>query len=567
MKDENRNSDVRELSRELFNLSSEELLAWEAKVFQPEAMLDRNEADRLSYLCMYSLRHLRKTSKLEGPHDELVQKMSANFGLSQAFCLRVLRGGQALLDDQADVSEIKIRRPDYSGAFFNFGVGVGLVLFLWFMETMLEASSWWSVPIYGIGLLTVLMLPPAIWVHLSESFTPRSGKSVLREHDNVVLYLRSHADEGHSLGRYSTVFGMGAASIERAIEEVLEEYNTAPIAILNPSDQIEPIANFYWVTIGSGYSWQDAVLFLMAIAKVVVINTGDTEWVKWEAELARTKIDPRKVVMLVRGEKVHLADVASPVERLTAEGMAEMVSETPNFNFQLGINMPRTPERRIVSMLVNAIMHAAISAHVTYDTEAGPEMGRSEFKLKMLELLTYSQEPVKPQEGEHLVQGTRIRMAPIEENTGKADELVNEGNALLSAKDLSGAKAKYEAALVEDPSLLRAHFNLGNTLLLLGEHDAAIPALRRARELGPGDARVHNSLGQVLLLAERKEEAETAFREALAWDETHAGALVGLGKVLIERGAYTEARTYFERAQEEGEDVRAFLNLIDIAPR
>jgi DNA-directed RNA polymerase subunit alpha len=112
-----------------------------------------------------------------------------------------------------------------------------------------------------------------------------------------------------------------------------------------------------------------------------------------------------------------------------------------------------------------------------------------------------------------------------------ADALYAEGIALESDGEYAEAKAKYEAALREDPAHGRAMFRLALRLDTEGQDERAIETYRRCLALNP----VHvNALMNVALLYEdqgRWPEAETCYRKILAVDPNHVRARIGLKDV------------------------------------
>jgi len=63
-----------------------------------------------------------------------------------------------------------------------------------------------------------------------------------------------------------------------------------------------------------------------------------------------------------------------------------------------------------------------------------------------------------------------------------------------------------------DPQNSDASYDLGKALLLEGDAESALPALRHASELKPADPSVHYQLARALGKMGRKEEAQQEFQ-------------------------------------------------------
>ena len=209
------------LSANLFETSQEELRDWEEKVFAPDAALSLQEADRLTYLCTFCLRKLRYAKDIPAAEAEIIEILTERFNLSAKFCQRIARGGMALLDRYTDISGDVKQAPNYS-ALGPLLICAGLIVAPNIgIHFATESNAWFESWIAkGYLVLSLLMIPVFLmsaWVQLTPSFQLRSGKERLRQTEVMVLYLRSHSDEGQRISSTSDILGMGTASVEQAV--------------------------------------------------------------------------------------------------------------------------------------------------------------------------------------------------------------------------------------------------------------------------------------------------------------------------------------------------------------
>jgi tetratricopeptide (TPR) repeat protein len=100
----------------------------------------------------------------------------------------------------------------------------------------------------------------------------------------------------------------------------------------------------------------------------------------------------------------------------------------------------------------------------------------------------------------------------------------------------------------ENPTMARAHFEAGATLVHLDRPADAIPELRDELKLNPQDVDTQYYLAFALLETSQKEEALQLLRTVIAEKPDHAQAQYQLGKVLLEDGKIDEAILHLEIA-------------------
>ncbi|MDD5383428.1 MAG: tetratricopeptide repeat protein [Gallionella sp.] len=131
-----------------------------------------------------------------------------------------------------------------------------------------------------------------------------------------------------------------------------------------------------------------------------------------------------------------------------------------------------------------------------------------------------------------------------------ADAHYNLGNTLLILGRLDEAEASYRRALQVWPDYVDAHYNLGNTLRNLGRLDEAEASYRRALQVKPDYAEVHGNLGNIMLEQGRLAEAEASYRRALQIKPDYAVAHYNLGNLLHDLNRLDEAEASYRRTLE-----------------
>jgi predicted O-linked N-acetylglucosamine transferase (SPINDLY family) len=145
----------------------------------------------------------------------------------------------------------------------------------------------------------------------------------------------------------------------------------------------------------------------------------------------------------------------------------------------------------------------------------------------------------------------------------------NRGNILLDRGEARAALSAYTMALRFRPDSAGTHFNIGNVHLQLDDPAAAIAAYREALRLKPDFPEAETALAMTQSLCDKSanvafqrgleaedqdqiELAATAYLEALRTDPAHTHACNNLGGILLRQGKAIEALGYLRRAAEVG---------------
>jgi len=136
-----------------------------------------------------------------------------------------------------------------------------------------------------------------------------------------------------------------------------------------------------------------------------------------------------------------------------------------------------------------------------------------------------------------------VALAPLYE-----DAHYNLGNALHKLQDHDGAVAAFEQAIRLKPDFAAAFNNLGNALLARGDRDRARAAYLQALALEPDKADAHYNLANLLVAEQDMERAVEHYETAIRLQPVHAAAHKNLAGTLWEMGRYADAVRRYEQA-------------------
>jgi len=129
-----------------------------------------------------------------------------------------------------------------------------------------------------------------------------------------------------------------------------------------------------------------------------------------------------------------------------------------------------------------------------------------------------------------------------------SDALYLLGMAAFNTKRYQIAERMIRHAIAINGRQAYYHSNLGNTLLALGQNEAAIACFRRALQVDPARFEACFNLGNVLLADKKYDEAEALYKQTLAINPGYADALINLGTVYRQQNRLDEAIDCFRQA-------------------
>lgn len=130
----------------------------------------------------------------------------------------------------------------------------------------------------------------------------------------------------------------------------------------------------------------------------------------------------------------------------------------------------------------------------------------------------------------------------------RADALIAEGHALEDGGRVAEALQRYEAARAVAPGHPRAHLNIGNARLALGDAAGALDAYETASGLRGDWAPAHYNKGNALAALGRTAEALDAYAEATRHDAQFADAWVARGNAQDDLGQHDAALDSYAQA-------------------
>ncbi len=120
--------------------------------------------------------------------------------------------------------------------------------------------------------------------------------------------------------------------------------------------------------------------------------------------------------------------------------------------------------------------------------------------------------------------------------------------ASVTPPNLAKTLAAQQQLVADRPYDAEVHNDHGNLLVLVGRHDEAGEAYRRAIELAPGDTLARYNLGILLQQTGRSREALATFQDLLEIDARYARAHYQLGMLFHGRKQRSKALEHYARA-------------------
>lgn len=156
-------------------------------------------------------------------------------------------------------------------------------------------------------------------------------------------------------------------------------------------------------------------------------------------------------------------------------------------------------------------------------------------------------------------QGLANRMLARDANNVEAQIL--RANALAGLKDLDGAVAAFEKAVVMDPHRSTTYSELGSVQLVSGKTEAAEAAFRKAIAIDPQSANAHLSLANFLWSTGNGAEAEAEIKRALAIEPKNivANRAISMYYMVTNRAPAAEPHLKIVADTMAGADAKYFL--------
>ena len=129
-------------------------------------------------------------------------------------------------------------------------------------------------------------------------------------------------------------------------------------------------------------------------------------------------------------------------------------------------------------------------------------------------------------------------------------KLIDDASDAMNKGDHQTAIPLLKRALAEEPSDPIVHNSYGSALAMTGRHDESMAEYRRAIALSPDYPDAYNNLGSALVRKGRPDEAISQFEKAVTLQPAFGEARAGLGGALAGKGRVAEAIPHLQRAAE-----------------
>ena len=129
-----------------------------------------------------------------------------------------------------------------------------------------------------------------------------------------------------------------------------------------------------------------------------------------------------------------------------------------------------------------------------------------------------------------------------EADKARAEELKNEGNKYMSAKDYGAALNSYTQAIELHPSSPVFYSNRAAAYSQIGQHDEAISDAKKAAEIDPKFGKAYSRLGHALFASGRFADAAEAYEKGLEIDPENKLMRTGLESSRTKAGSASVAR-------------------------
>ena len=198
---------------------------------------------------------------------------------------------------------------------------------------------------------------------------------------------------------------------------------------------------------------------------------------------------------------------------------------------------PSPAEVQVLMTLLNTGRHAEVENRARALLGLFPVAG-SIWKLLAISLHMQGKDPLLAlQKAAHLL-------------PGDVGMHYNLGNTLIGLGQFQDAAASYRRALHIKPDFAEAHNELGNALNALGQFEQAVASCRRALKINPGFAEAHSNLGNAQRELGQYQDAVSSYHRALQLKPDFAEVHGNLGNALRDIGQLDDAVASYRRAVE-----------------
>ena len=135
----------------------------------------------------------------------------------------------------------------------------------------------------------------------------------------------------------------------------------------------------------------------------------------------------------------------------------------------------------------------------------------------------------------------------------------NLGNVYADLRQFAKAKAAYQGALRQDPSMAAVYGNLGNMYRAQQQPEQAVFHYQKGLRIDPKNADIHLHMASLFFDMKRYPQAVEFYEKVLAIAPRRLEALNNLGSIYHQQGQFEKATQYYEQAIELAPDFVAVL--------
>jgi len=132
----------------------------------------------------------------------------------------------------------------------------------------------------------------------------------------------------------------------------------------------------------------------------------------------------------------------------------------------------------------------------------------------------------------------------------KAGNRLNEGIALLAARQSAEAERILKDVAAREPRNIRAHYSLGLLYREAGNLEESVAQFEAAEKLDPDDLHLQYYLGAVSFALHRYPEAIRHYTKVVEGDPSFVSAIFGIGRSYVLSGDAAKGAVYLKRFQE-----------------
>ena len=271
-------------------------------------------------------------------------------------------------------------------------------------------------------------------------------------------------------------------------------------------------------------------------AKGVLAIDGEGDLALLQVDVPKELAVPLTIVQTAPREGESIVVIGNPygLEGSVSNGIVSAVREIPGYGKIIQITAPISPGSSgspVINMRGQVIGVATLQAAQGQSLNFAVPSERI-LQLKISDLQTFASLNSETQKNKR----------------SAAQTLYSQGLGILSRDDFARALPYFEKAVDVDPNYAEAWYQAGFCYGMLGRHNEALKASRRAAALRPDWAETFLNIGASSFALAQYKDAADSYRIAARLDESNADAQYALGLSLGKLGRTDEEILAYKRA-------------------